>query len=400
MSRVHETTQKRPGKPASGPPSPFALQAQRAWPEKRTRAQAAPSSPALEAGSDGQVQRAPEIAATDTEMGKRVAEQVNAINGANTATTGIHYAHNYKAKAARYTQNPGANLADKPYADFWQEDYWQGYADPNYFTRTAHMSWQLKAMTSAAEAIKAWMAGPTIAECASALIAIETNTLRAAIGDDKFDALYSEFPNAPPQKGLLTITQFPNTSSVGQYMGKTNEAILSLYGNDTPNSRSVEKGEWYYFYNHPKYLLKHPGGAFQGENAVCMNATKGSQTWAGFGVAPVSETEMMNEMARAYNAARTERDYQVLLTKYASGVAAQKTADNTYQALYLGLADKSVIPDEYREDKGVFPTDDIDATAILNAAEYTLDGVKRKGGFVSGAGKRLSSVKVSATRNG
>ena len=33
-------------------------------------------------------------------------------------------------------------------------------------------------------------------------------------------------------------------------------------------------GQWYYFYNHPKYLLKHPGGAWQGENSIYMGRDK------------------------------------------------------------------------------------------------------------------------------
>ena len=27
-------------------------------------------------------------------------------------------------------------------------------------------------------------------------------------------------------------------------------------------ARDIEIGDWVYFYNHSKYLLKHPGGAF------------------------------------------------------------------------------------------------------------------------------------------
>lgn len=358
---------------------------------------AASTSPATLPGPA--VQRAPEIAATDAAMGQRVVDQVTALNGPRTASTGVHYAHNYQANARRYQPAQAATAAYKPYADFWKEEYWSGYADPTYFDRIGHMSWRLKPLKSAAAAIKSWLAGPTIAECASALVAIETDTLRAAIGDDKFDAKFSEYDLLTGDLDrLLTVNQYTSRSSVGAYMGGTDEPLWSAFGLDTPNSRSVEKGEWYYFYNHPQYLLKHPGGAFQGENAICMDATPGSQKWAGFGVPSVSETDMMNTMAAAYNAARTERDFQVLLERHAPAVAAQKTGANTYAGLYGALPDLSVIPDEYRADKGIFPTAAIDAAAILAAAEYTIDGVKRKGGFVSGAGKRLAATKVAAAR--
>ncbi|AFZ22999.1 hypothetical protein Cylst_0670 [Cylindrospermum stagnale PCC 7417] len=50
------------------------------------------------------------------------------------------------------------------------------------------------------------------------------------------------------------------------------------------NNRPVKIGEWYYFYNHPKYLLKHPAGEWQGENSIYMGKDdKGTQLWSGLG---------------------------------------------------------------------------------------------------------------------
>lgn len=361
-----------------------------------TAARIAPQavSPAPRAGV---IQRAPQIPVTDEAMGQHIVDQVNAINAPRTAKSGVHYAHNYQRFALAYRQNPQTHAKYKDYADFWKEDYWSGYADPDYFERKGFMSWELKPMVSAAEGIKAWLKGPTIAECASALVAIEIDTMRAAMGDDKFDALFSDWPNADAKKGRLRINQSAYTSSSADYMGKTNEAILSLYGKDKVGSRSVNKGEWYYFYNHPKYLLKHPGGAFQGENAICMDATPGAQKWAGMGVSSVTEEEMLNTMVTAYNAPRNERDYEVLLSKFAPGALSQKTDQNTYQSLYMANRDK--VPDEYREDKGVFP-DTIDLFDLVADPEYTINGVKRKGGFVSGGGKKLNVQKVKAAREG
>jgi len=248
-------------------------------------------------------------------------------------------------------------------------------------------------MVSAADAVKAWLAGPTIAECASVLVAIQLDAMRAAMGDDKFDLQFSTWPDAAATRGLLTITQFVSTSSAAAFVGTTDEPLWASFGLDTPGNRSVIKGEWYYFYNHPKYLLKHPGGAFQGENAICMNDTRGAQTWAGFGVAAVTEAQMMTTMAGAYNAARNERDYEVLLRDHVPAVFAQKTAHNTYAQLYA--ANLAAVPAAYRNGFA----DQTDAAGILAEAAYTIGGTERKGGFVSGSGKTLKVSAVVAERN-
>lgn len=325
----------------------------------------------------------PEIEATDEAMGQRVVDQVNALNRATTADKGVHYPHNYQYKAALYKSNPDANKQYESYFRFWNEDYWKGYADPNYFERFASKSWRLKPGVSAAAAIKKWLAGPTIADCGSALVAIETDTLRAAIGDDKFDGLFATFPDKTARRELLVITLSRKTSSVYHYMEETSDEKKASLGKGTVGNRPVEKGEWYGFSNHPRYLLKHPGGAFSGENAICMDATPDKQLWSGFGVGSVSEDGeggMMETMADAYNKDRTERDYQILLEFYEKEQAAKKTNLNTFELLYKALPKENRIDDAYREDKGWFPAE-IEVKDILSAPPFKLNKTMYVGGF-------------------
>ncbi|MFP4124871.1 eCIS core domain-containing protein, partial [Coleofasciculus sp.] len=341
------------------------------------------------------IQRKPEIEATEDAMGEHVVNQVNAINQGGTAHTGIHYAHNFQRRAQLYKQDPVNNSRYKEYADKWNDDYWNGYADPNYFERLGWMDWQLKPMTDASEGIKRWLTGGTIGECLTALIAIQIDTLRAAIGDDKFNERYSEWPNKPPGNKLLRIS--PNIGVTPLADGVIDSTDAAKNNNKgTPGNRPVKKGEWYYFYNHPKYLLKHPGGAFQGENAVCMDETPGNQLWAGFGVSSVTEANMLNEMSRAYNAMRTERDYQIILERFAADVLAEKNSGNTYQSLYDKY--KTRIPDEYKSESSTFP-DTVTVEDILNAPEYTIGGQTRKGGFLVSVGLALNPNKVQEIRN-
>src|SRR5689334_25032474 len=107
--------------------------------------------------------------------------------------------------------------------------------------------------------------------------------MRAAVGDERFNEMFSSLTQQP-ERGLLTLNKNRATSSTKGFMIDTAEKAASQQGPEEVGRRTVAKGEWYYFYNHPKYLLKHPGGSFQGENCVCMDATPGAQKYSGFGV--------------------------------------------------------------------------------------------------------------------
>src|SRR5439155_7438188 len=93
---------------------------------------------------------------------------------------------------------------------------------------------------------------------------------------------------------------------------------------DADLDKGLQAGQWYYFYNHPKYLLKHPGGAWQGENSLYMGKKGGERMWSGLGASNVSESGMFAEMVSAYNAPRDSNDERAMIEM---GV---KTADGTY----------------------------------------------------------------------
>jgi hypothetical protein len=61
------------------------------------------------------------------------------------------------------------------------------------------------------------------------------------------------------------------------------------------------------------YLLKHPAGIFQGENAFLLeDPPSGDQVWGGFGLAKVTERAMLGAMANDYNQKRTREDRETL----------------------------------------------------------------------------------------
>lgn len=300
--------------------------------------------------------RVPEIAATEKAIGEHiVAGMARANEGGGDADSGIHYAHNYESF----------------FPDRWRSALDDGFANGRYWERVGWMTWRVKPGVSASVAIKKWLEGRTIAECLTTINAIQTDALRAAVGDAQFDKRFGEKGKTTPEYKRLVIG--PGISSVGEFMTDTGNKRGRI------GKRNVKPGEHYYFYNHPKYLLKHPGGAWQGENAVFDGVNEdGEQTWSGFGASGVTEDGMYEEMVGAYNLPRDERDIDALEDMF-------------------GSRDPKKWPPEYRDDGKSFPKR-ITVKDALNAKPYELDGVVRKGGFIGNSGWKVDIEKVKELR--
>lgn len=304
----------------------------------------------------------PEIEASEEALGEHVAAGITENNvGPHTADQGVHYAHNYKN--------------DHP--DLWKDDYLSGFADPTYFERIDHMDWVLKPRMSASAAIKSWLRGLTIAECNSAIVAIQIDTLRAAIGDSKFDEQFGSTDKDIPVAKRLRVKSGTEGTPVELLMKDTDGAKAGDPG--TIGNRPAKPGEWYYFYNHPSYLLKHPGGAFQGENSIFLGDKDGAQRWSGMGLHDVTEIQMLDEMVGAYNLDRDEFDFDELAR--------------------IKARNGGVLPPKYDSASGEFPDQVSGPDEVLSAPEYELDGTKRKGGFLLEAGTVLDADKVQKLRD-
>ncbi len=304
----------------------------------------------------------PEIANTDEALGEHVAKEMNRNNeDPHEANRGVHYDFNYKAS----------------FPDKWKDEWSQGYADPTYFEHLGFMDWRLKPGKSASAALQSWLHGLTIAECLVAIIAIENDAVRAAIGDQKFDAHYGSTDKKVPQDQRLRIRQGWKGTIAEIAMKDSDEAAANDGGSF--GDRPVEVGDWCYFYNHPKYLLKHPGGAYQGENAVYLGRNDaGAQLFSGMGVSRVVEREMLEKMRDDYDRPRDEWDEQRLA----------RIKENN----------GGVLPSMYDPASNEFPDELDEVDDIVNAPEYELNGTKRKGGFVAHSVARLDTAKVAALK--
>lgn len=328
----------------------------------------------------------PEIDADEEALGKKVVEGMDRVNSRRTDEGGVYYPTEYqKRHPEKYTS---------------EMDY--GFADPTYFDRTARLRWMLKPMMSASAAIRSWLDGPTVADCNTAIVAIEYETLRAAVGNEAFDREFGSTDEETPPERRMEIRTGPDSPLRRKFM-KTTEATARHAGGDKgargePGNRPVVPGEWYYFYNHPRYLLKHPAGAWQGENSVYMGVEDGVQKWAGFGTrneahtsSHVTESELLVSMRKAYDAERSAGDLEALAA--------------------IAAANEGTLPPDMHpraDENGPGYRDKLNGPEDITAAEpYTInvkglreDTEPRRGGFDPGSGKELDPVRVKLLREG
>lgn len=327
----------------------------------------------------------PEIEATDQALGQHMVEGMNRANASNSLDHGIHYSYNFESTCRQLNRN-----------GLWKDQYRMGHTWATQFhqphERGQFMDWELKRGKSASQAIKDWLRGATIAECLTTVVAMEIDSLRAAIGDRRFDKLYGSADSREDSKiratSRMRISTEINTTPVGSLLRPT-DAARAAYAQGgeagTVDEATLEAdlvpGQWYYFTNHPKYLLKHPGGAWQGENALYMGKNAaGEREWSGLG-ATKTEDAMIEEMALAFNGARDAHDERAM-REY--GI---KNADGTY------------VDRNYDPASGVFP-DEVTAGEVLKAQPFSLGGRTRRGGFSYTSGHELDASAVRTLRNG
>lgn len=287
-----------------------------------------PIRPALATGTGVQRGNKPEpstlgknIATTSEAMGQHMVER---MDDSNKPTDGnVHYWYNAKPKI----EKTGAKWKDQ----YRKGHHFKAWDDPTsaFFKQpdeeNKFMRFELLPQQSASAAVKAWLTGPTIGECLSAVYAMQSETVRAAIGDEKFDELYGSTDvdkdklvrdanrqlviaagAAATVDPMLVSTEFSKTHK--------NKTAGDLQEKDYAG---LKPGEWYYFRNHPLYLKKHPGGAWQGENAIFMglHPESGQRLWSGLGAAKDTEDHMYDTMVRGYNKARDAHDYDTMISK-------------------------------------------------------------------------------------
>jgi len=169
-----------------------------------------------------------------------------------------------------------------------------GYLDPTYWVAISGQNWsfKLKDGQSASAAIDSLFNSPTRLECLSTTGAIFARSVRETIGAGPFDKSFGA-------KGKHNQDLVIGPNSPEYQASRMNKLINTV----TPASvADLQPGDWVYFWNCAQYHVKHPGGAWGGENAVF----KGKGLYSGFGAssggsADLTEEQMNRELHKQYN---------------------------------------------------------------------------------------------------
>ncbi|WP_017661024.1 hypothetical protein [Baaleninema simplex] len=165
----------------------------------------------------------------------------------------------------------------------------QGFSGSLHLNLISPFTWNVPG-GNAAQAIRDFLIGPTVAECASVIQAAMYGTLlRAAGGNVNFNNQYSQ---------LRLDKIFSHT---GNNPLATNEIdVLSLDSNTASvyNNRLMQEGIWCYIKNGLQYLNHHPNGFGMGWNLVSI----GESGFLGFGLGDaLSEGAILDRMVNGYN---------------------------------------------------------------------------------------------------
>lgn len=196
-------------------------------------------------------------------------------------------------------------------------DVWQEGEDTGKFFVSSNpgsgnrFSWQLKPGASASGALDQWLSksgdvevgadgssrrkDTTVADCASALVAMQLQSLRERVGDANFDKLVKA------NKSEFFICGDPKKTPLGPFMSE-----IDLYKSGdkgTIGNRPLTEGDAVYFRNHTSYKQYDPVGLWSGENCVYLGREGGTgpQMFGGFGLPRETEEGINAKLVKAFN---------------------------------------------------------------------------------------------------
>ncbi|HEY5960112.1 MAG TPA: hypothetical protein VIV60_26345 [Polyangiaceae bacterium] len=185
--------------------------------------------------------------------------------------------------------------SDPPYLNV---AYWDKVGPVSFVPKTP-----LPAGKTASDAIEAIFASgaKTRLECLSMTIAIEYYSLLKGLGRNKFDTMF------PGGAGIEISAKAGHPLLVSSNKKYTVVAVT--------NARDLLPGDWVYFKNFTDYLTRHPGGYWQGENAIYMGLGK----YRGFGLGNKTEGELNAELVDQYNQGLAASEQRTIADLLAEG---------------------------------------------------------------------------------
>jgi hypothetical protein len=262
---------------------------------------------------------------TDEMLAEQLTVDLKRFDGKpNALDAGLHAGHHLAPRC----------LAGQ-WSDAWDRGYTESPAWDNPISRSsprAHgaTTFTLRPGVSASQGLAQWLAGFTVADRISAMIAIHLHTVCSVAGAEVFDACFGRV-DRPGALGRLALSSELAYTPLESLLRNAKARPGEL------GKRSALPGESYYFANAPTYRYKHPAGSWRGERCVYLGDEAGQQMWNGFGTHG-SEADILRELVVRYNAPRDGADHAWLQAFF---------ADQTAPAEYA-IADDQITIDTLR----------------------------------------------------
>ncbi len=227
-------------------------------------------------------------------------------------------------------------------AENMPEEYWTGYASPEYFIKTGRYTFHLKEGKSASDAVNALIAGPSVLDCGNATQLAYYKGLLDVIGPEKFDVLFSL------DISRLVITQRGITDPLSPiYLFSDYTSAARKRYNGREGRRPLKVGEECHFKGVTHYANKHPAGFASGWNVIYMGDNQdGEQLFIAHGFkSPMTENQIYTLLAESYNQEMTPEDIKLISEQSAPSLFDR----NVNKYLYLYYTIPMEIKDQFME---------------------------------------------------
>lgn len=188
-----------------------------------------------------------------------------------------------------------------------EEELEGGYLNPLYFNKVGHYKFVLKEGQKAADAIKSLFNGITVVDCGTAITICFYNTLLQIVGEEKFNAYFSEHMSHVVMK--ITISPLTFGTLIDDFCRFSKDAYHETEG--SINHRPLKIGDMCSFHGVHFYGNKHCAGSAGNWNVIYVgdNPLK-KQLFMGHGfLKPMTEEEIYALELEEYNKERTKEDF-------------------------------------------------------------------------------------------
>jgi Protein-glutamine gamma-glutamyltransferase len=162
-----------------------------------------------------------------------------------------------------------------------------------------HLTFQSKASVTASQAIDSFRTGTSYIDCLMGIEMVVLTGVRLAFPAD-FDRLHPVSSGRPAIQGVGVPVNKPSALTKHLVLVR----FLDGGASNNPSNRftvnDMVPGDYAYIQNRPGYESIHPGGGWNGENAINM----GRDQFYGLGLSqgpPKSEAQLRQDLVDAYN---------------------------------------------------------------------------------------------------